>query len=360
MYSLRLILVAFILLTTTQCNTKKSSTEDSGSGTSQILYDTFLYVSNSYTNSIEIFRVTDTAGVPIFEKIDTYVAAEFSALMKSSGAGDRLYVGYPAQNTQQSLSVNRSTGALSSPVTRTLATNLKAIEISPDESLFFIQETGLLRSYGIDTDSSLIQIDAESPNGNILAHHPTKSIIYSLTTAGAGEIESTFYDGLGSQFEGQTVSTGGFSATSFSIEAKGRLVFVAHQAGPLESYLVDDNGVLSLAGTLSVEAHQVASHPTLDVLYTVSNSTSSVRSFEFDRSNGAMTEIGTPVSFSGHAMPIKIAPSGQFLLIPNNSGNSISVFNVDSVTGAVTAPASSSVPTEANPSYTEFVRILKN
>lgn len=357
----RFAIAAFILATTVQCTSKKDSIEEPVPVEEApiVQYDTFLYLSNSNANTIEIFKVTETDGEPSFNKIDTYTGASFSAQMKTNSSASQLFVGYPADTTQQVFAIAPETGALSLLATKTLSAGFSALALSLDEAILFIKENTLLRSYGIDTDSSLIQIDAESPAGSILVHHPKLNVLYTLVPFGAGEISSTSYDGLGSQFQGTTITTGGTSASSMAIDSQGRILVVSHDGGPLETYTINSAGALSLGTSTNLSASQVATHPTLNVLYVVDNNNSVIRSYSVNINSGALTEFGNSISFSGQAAPLSIEPGGNFLIVPDNNASSFSVFKIDSETGGLSAATTVSVSSEANPKFSTFVRMIK-
>src|SRR5271169_4629606 len=86
----------------------------------------------------------------------------------------------------------------------------------------------------------------------------------------------------------------------------------------------------------------LAFHPDGKFAYVVNELQSSITTFTYDASRGALQKLATvttlPKGFSGSndAAEIKIHPNGKFLFASNRGHDSIAVFSIDSHTGALT------------------------
>jgi 6-phosphogluconolactonase len=86
----------------------------------------------------------------------------------------------------------------------------------------------------------------------------------------------------------------------------------------------------------------IAFHPNGKFAYVVNELQSSITTFTYDGSRGALQKLTTvttlPKGFSGSndAAEIKVHPSGKFLFASNRGHDSIAVFSIDSHTGTLT------------------------
>jgi 6-phosphogluconolactonase len=88
-------------------------------------------------------------------------------------------------------------------------------------------------------------------------------------------------------------------------------------------------------------ARHLAFHPTLPLLFVANELDSSVATLHFDRESGRLSPLGVhstlPAGWSGANYPadIHLAPSGRALYVSNRGHNSVAVFSVADVTGAL-------------------------
>jgi len=86
----------------------------------------------------------------------------------------------------------------------------------------------------------------------------------------------------------------------------------------------------------------LAFHPDGKFVYVVNELQSSITTFTYDASRGALQKLATvttlPKGFSGSndAAEIKVHPNGKFLFVSNRGHDSIAVFSIDSHTGFLT------------------------
>src|SRR6202158_5140767 len=83
-------------------------------------------------------------------------------------------------------------------------------------------------------------------------------------------------------------------------------------------------------------------------LYAVNSFAGSISIFNV-ASDGTLTLSGTPTPAGFGPDAAVIDPSGKYLLVTNNLGNNVSVYSIDSSTGALSEVAGSPFPANANP-----------
>jgi 6-phosphogluconolactonase len=95
-----------------------------------------------------------------------------------------------------------------------------------------------------------------------------------------------------------------------------------------------------------------AFHPSGKLCFTVNELASTVSSFQFDTATGAMTLVGTvstlPDDFTGNnsTAEIRVHPNGRYLYASNRGHHSLALFTIDEATGAVTRKANFSTQGE--------------
>jgi 6-phosphogluconolactonase len=88
--------------------------------------------------------------------------------------------------------------------------------------------------------------------------------------------------------------------------------------------------------------------PSKKFLYAVNSFADSISIFNV-ASDGTLTLSGTPTPAGFGPDAAVIDPSGKYLLVTNNLGNNVSVYSIDSSTGALSEAAGSPFPANANP-----------
>jgi 6-phosphogluconolactonase (cycloisomerase 2 family) len=98
--------------------------------------------------------------------------------------------------------------------------------------------------------------------------------------------------------------------------------------------------------------HGIGVTPDGGFVLVVNQATSNVSVFSLDSGTGALTAVsGSPFASGDQPGPIAIDPSGKFVFVANTGGNSLSAYSIDS-TGRLTALSGTPIPlgTNAQPS----------
>ena len=154
-------------------------------------------------------------------------------------------------------------------------------------------------------------------------------------------------------------------AHSIQTDRANRFAFVPHIAGshgPNEIFLykfdertghLTPNSPSKVLPEPGVGPRHFCFHPTRDVLYFSNEQGCSVTAYDFDSTTGALSHTQTvstlPDGYEGSntCAQIQITPSGRYLYAPNRGHNSIACFSIDAATGRLTAV--DRVPTEPIP-----------
>jgi len=129
---------------------------------------------------------------------------------------------------------------------------------------------------------------------------------------------------------------------TFSVPASGKVY--AYAQHPTDGSLITITGSPFTIGT-EFGTYGVAIGPNNKFLYAANTSSGTVSVFAIDPTNGKLTASGTPIS-SGGAVPngLFFHPSGNFLYVTNQGGNSVTGFKV-AVNGSLSLIAGSPFPT---------------
>jgi 6-phosphogluconolactonase (cycloisomerase 2 family) len=82
----------------------------------------------------------------------------------------------------------------------------------------------------------------------------------------------------------------------------------------------------------------VVTHPALNVVYVSNSGDSTISAFNYDDNSGALTEItGSPFASGDTPKGMAIDPAGKWLFSANSVDDTVSTFSIDQTTGALTA-----------------------
>jgi 6-phosphogluconolactonase (cycloisomerase 2 family) len=118
----------------------------------------------------------------------------------------------------------------------------------------------------------------------------------------------------------------------------------------LSTYLVVDNncpgetcGTAEAVNSVSVTSSQVT------FAYTANNGDGTVSAFAVNSATGSMTPIGTYSTGGSGPNGAAVDPSGRFLYVSNHGSSSIAIFAIDPSSGSLTPTADSPMPSPAGP-----------
>ena len=147
-----------------------------------------------------------------------------------------------------------------------------------------------------------------------------------------------------------TIAAGGTYPQSVAVDPTGKFAYVANAGcapaftGSVSIYTINAaTGALQPIGTVKAgtSSQSVAVHPSGNFAY-VANGSGNISLYTVDPTTGLLTPKGT-VDARGRAVAVAVHPSGRFAyvtrgcyLATNNLGEGVSIYSVDTSTGALT------------------------
>jgi 6-phosphogluconolactonase (cycloisomerase 2 family) len=162
---------------------------------------------------------------------------------------------------------------------------------------------------------------------------------------------------------GFSLSCGGSNNTTKTGPSHNAYVTLPAKGSVLQLHINGANGAISLGSSTpqvqDTSPTGLALLPSKKFLYVVNSGLNSGISIFNVASDGSLTLSGTPTPAGNGPDLAVIDPSGKYLLVTNNfgsngSGGDISVYSIDSGTGALTEVAGSPFPANANPTSIVF------
>jgi len=268
----------------------------------------FLYVANNGSNNISVYSIDDSSGAltSAGEPIDAG-NGPFAILVDP--ADQFLYVANTTDNTISVFAVNGSSGVPS------------AISGSP---------------FSAGTQPTSMKTD---PGGNFL--YVTDYAVGEVTAfsieAGAGSLATIGGSPFGA----------GAGALSIAIDPTGTYAYVANETGDSISMYSINSGTGALAAlsgspmATGTSPESVAVDPAGRFLYAANvPGANEFSSYSITPSSGELTRAAS-IGAGTFPLNVVIDPAGTFAYVANENSNDVSVFSINSVTGALTAVAGS-------------------
>ncbi len=187
--------------------------------------------------------------------------------------------------------------------------------------------------------------------------HPNGRFLY-VGSQQAGTVQALSVDtsgGLAALVNG-TITLPSGMPTGFAFSPDGNFLLVADSAKEIRSYSVGSSGLLTeIAGSplaTPVAFSTIAVTPNGRFAYAVGQGDMNV--YGFTLSNGLLTAINT-TAVGTQPSSVAVDPSGAFLLVANTGSSNLSVFAMDSNSGALQVTTGSPVPTVLGPVCVEVL-----
>jgi YVTN family beta-propeller protein len=311
----------------------------------------FAYVANLLSNNISAYALNSSTGVltPIAGSPYAATGTAPTALLIN---GIFLYVANSGSNQVAVFSINGSVGTLS-PTGTPSATGLApaALSVDPSGSYLYVANSASndISAYAIDPASGQLTELANSPfavglSPSSLASDPAGNYLY-VANQGAGDISVLAIDPSSGSLSAVSGSPfpAGAGAASIAVAPSGTFAYVANRtAGSISEYSIDPaTGALKAASGSPIGAPASASSLTVDpsgqhLYVSLVNGESAVSAYAINPATGALTLSGTTATAGSGAVGIVFDPGGSFALVANEATNNVSVFLVDSTSGALT------------------------
>ena len=317
----------------------------------------FAYVANQVSNTISAFLIntggvlTPIAGSPYLSS----GAAPVSVTVDPNGAF--LYVADNGSNDVSVYAIDALTGALSpSGVSIPVGVGPTAVAIDPTNQFLYVA------NFGANTVSAFT---IDGGNGVAIAGAPylvgRGPIALKTDPGGKFLYVTNFTDGNVSVFQiasdtGQLTPISGSpfgaaaGAVSIAIAPSGAFAYVANEtAASISTYAVDASTghLAAVAGSPSSTVsspESVVVNPAGTFVYAANvTSKNNVANYAIAPSTGILT-LGATVAAGVFPLSIAVDPSGLFVYAANDSSASVSVYSVDTTSGALTQVRGSPFP----------------
>ncbi|MGA8314160.1 MAG: lactonase family protein [Terriglobales bacterium] len=288
---------------------------------------------------------------------------------------DLVYIGTYTDHGSKGIYVYRFDGATGQVTTLGVAAESPQpsfLTVDPTEHFLYAvneldtykgQHTGAVSGYSIDAATGKLSLLNEVSSRDAGPAHITldqtgKYALVSNYTLGSVAVFPVLQDGRLGDFtdfvrhKGSSVNVErqeGPHAHAVALSADNRFALVADLG--LDQILVYPFD--AVAGTLGHEPHITKTHlgagprhlvfdPSGKFLYVINEMQSTVVSYSYDAARGELHELKTistlPEKFAGNsdAAEVAVHPSGKFLYASNRGHDSIAVFSIDPVKGALT------------------------
>jgi 6-phosphogluconolactonase (cycloisomerase 2 family) len=322
----------------------------------------FAYVANNTDNSVSIYAVNASTGQL---RHNGYVATEVAPRSVTvDPTGKFAYVANDGSSSVSAYTINATTGALTS-VGLSVAAGLNPYSVTVDPTGKFAYVANVtsdnVSAYRINATSgeltpvacvgicSGINFPAgDSPISVTVA--PSGRFAYVVNSISASVWVYAIDSATGALSSvGAPVLTGGSNSRSITVAPSGSFAYVTN-AGPgngsISAYRVDaTTGALSqivCVGSCSGANYYAGNGPssvTVDpsgrYAYAANYNTYDVSVFRINTSSGALTSLGTVAAGSGPNSVI-VDPSGKFAYVANFISANVSAYSIDTTTGFLT------------------------
>lgn len=232
-----------------------------------------------------------------------------------------------------------------------------------------------LTQYRVNPKTGALRQNGHLPAGKFpaaLAVHPSKRFLITAVKTNA-EVRVYRIDagnGQLTEIPQSPFKAGAHSPYSISIHPSGRFVYVSARWGGVVAFSMDQKtGILTpvpgspFAAELRTRSLKV--HPSGRFLYAANAHSNSISAYRINQKTGVLTQLagspyGTgatmvvdpnayhivdaPATAGGSPFRVEIHPSGRFLYVSNWMGLSLSIFKVNTDTGALTPTKESPLP----------------
>jgi 6-phosphogluconolactonase (cycloisomerase 2 family) len=283
--------------------------------------DTRLYVTNIFSNEVWTYKMASSGVLTVLSKVRTSPAPGPVALVTGSTAVTYtpkfLYAANNSSNNVSAYTIKSPTGKItqisSSPFPA--GSGPRSITTDPFVKFAYCANQSGVSAYTINSTSGDLTPISGSP----------------------------FASGTGPD--------------SVAVDPSGRFAYVSNSGSPPSIYAYTINastGALTYLASYSTGTYSdplaVAIDPTGQFLYVANSSTNgtdgNVLAFAINASTGALTAIGSPLtSYVDYPNSVAVDPSGRFAYVANSLATTVSVYNINATTGALS-------PISGSPSFT--------
>lgn len=309
-----------------------------GGGTPEPVRRTFAYVANDDSGDVSIFRVDDE-GEGALHPVGRVAAAPGTLTVTVHPQGRFAYAVNTASDSITTFRVDPATGMLAASGSAATGRAPFLLQFHPSGRYAFltISTDGVVATYDVDPESGVLTLRTTTPVGERstgMAIHPSGKFLY---VEGGAQLFAFAIRDNGELSLINAVATEATPEGVFMNPSIG-FVHVMNNLGLATSHAIDPTtGAVSAAastmndiGAFSVRSTALDS--TGRFAYIADPSGESVRVFAIDAVTGALTHVRT-LPTGPYPLSLALSPSGRFVYVPNSQDDTVSSFRVDPATG---------------------------
>lgn len=305
----------------------------------------FAYVSNSGSNNLSIFSISDPSGILTSAAVPVATGNQPRSVVVDP-QGRYVYVANYGSNTISAFTRSTVTGLLT-PITGSPFAMPSSSDIAP-------------RSVAVDPSGKFVYVANYGATSS-----PSTISMFTIDTASTGSLVPGALTGVGS-------IAAGSHPNQITVSPSGRQVYVSNETG--DSIMVYDvanttTGSLAYKGFVSTPGSTptgVAIEPNNKYAYTSNRSNNTIGAYSIAQGGGsqglltAITGGGTTVTTPTNPGPTSMAtdPSGKFVYSTLLAGGGVAAYKITSSTGALTMVTNSPF-NDGGATQSDFIVITK-
>ena len=312
----------------------------------------FAFVTYGTSQTVVSYDIDPATGMITRTQPELDVTPALPTQVVVDPAGEFAYVTDNQFNLLIQYAIDPTTGSLTQTNTRAVGGNPRHVAVHPTGRwIYLIRGNGTLRSYEIESDGSLTQVDNDVPAGTDprrITFDPSGTHAY---VANNGSDDVTHFEidrATGALTEALGVATRiapvGFVTLKGDtpVERQPQFLYTANEtSATVTSYSIaaDTGNLTAIAGPpvlTESSPTSISADPLGRFLYSLNAGAQSVSTYTIDSLTGALTPSGMALSLGGSPRSVAVGPNGLFLWIVDDVADSISAFSIDASTGEPT------------------------
>ncbi len=302
----------------------------------------FVYVGSGAGSSVTALQVNLTNGMPT--PVGTYGVGAQVQTVAADPAGRYLFSSANLLATTNSFAIDPPTGGLTAVNNVAMGNTFVTATVDATGQYLYssTSATNGVTGYTINQSTGAVtQIATFSATGNTagVAADPVAPYLY-VALSSTGQVQAFSINTATGSISSIGVFTSAIGTYSVVVDPTGKFLFAGNQSGGLvTAFKINPDGTLIANGQQSSgNPIAVAIDPTGRFLYAADYNGGRIYGFAVNQVSGVLTPLaGLPLSDTGGTSPVSLTvePSGKYLYVAHGTSTSISIYQIDSLTGSL-------------------------